>query len=133
MRPGPGHHLERLIAASPGQQPAAAGHLVGQLVDRGVRDALSVDRQPQVRQRIEPWVSQPCWLTSMSGPKARSSGGTTASKARSHPVSPVPAGSATLTAEPSAPGPPVSDAQPVPGHSVAGCSCRLMVSTRGSS
>src|ERR1017187_5761713 len=56
-----------------------------------------------------------------------------AAHSRLPPPSPVPAGSATLPAEPSAPGPPVSDGSPVPGHSVAGCSCRLIVSTRGSS
>src|SRR5438094_2462429 len=44
------------------------------------------------------WLSQPCWLTSTSGLNARSSGGTTASNARSQPASPVKAGSATLTA-----------------------------------
>ena len=51
-------------------------------------------------------MSQPCWLTRTSGRNARSSGGTTASNARSQPASPVPAGRATLTADPSASGPP---------------------------
>jgi hypothetical protein len=104
-----------------------------QLVDRGMRDVLGVDRQLQVRQRIEPVGVAAMMATTMSGRNARSSGGTTASKARSQPASPVPAASATLTADPGAPGPPVSDGQPVPGHSVAGCSCTLIVSTRGSS
>ncbi len=78
-------------------------------------------------------MSQPCWLTRICGLKARSSGGTTAWNARSHPASPVPPGRATFTADPAAPGPPVSLARPVPGNSSAGVSCRLIVSTRGSS
>src|SRR3954453_19505568 len=56
--------------------------------------------------------SQPCWVTSTSGPNARTSGGTTAWKARSQPASPVPGGSAPVTAGPAAAGPPGS---PVPG------------------
>ena len=77
--------------------------------------------------------SQPCWVTSTSGAKARSSGGTTAWNARSHPASAVPGGSATLTAVPSAPAPPLSAGKPVPGNSIWPVSCREMVSTRGSS
>ena len=45
---------------------------------------------------------------------------------------PGPAGSATLTADPSAPAPPLSAGRPVKGNKVAGCWCRLIVSTRGS-
>jgi hypothetical protein len=59
--------MKQLIAAAPGQHPAAAGRLVGQLVDRGVRDALSVDRQPQVRSRPRPVLvseNKPGWLHS---------------------------------------------------------------------
>ena len=79
------------------------------------------------------WESQPCWVTSTSGANARTSGGTTAWNARSQPASAVPGGSATLTAVPSAPGPPVSVGKPVPGNSIWPVSCRLIVSTRGSS
>src|ERR1700716_464246 len=50
-------------------------------------------------------VSQPCWLTRTVGRNARTSGGTTAWNARSQPASLVPAGSATLTADPFAPRP----------------------------
>ena len=48
-------------------------------------------------------VSAPCCVTSTCGRKSASSSGTTAWNARSHPSSPVPAGSATFTALPSAP------------------------------
>ena len=64
------------------------------------------------------WESQPCWVTSTSGLNSRSSGGTTAWKARSQPASAVPGGSATLTAVPSAPSPPLSCGKPVPGKSI---------------
>jgi hypothetical protein len=37
-----------------------------------------------------------------------------------------------LTADPTAHGPIASAGSPVPGHSVTGCSRRLIVSTRGS-
>jgi hypothetical protein len=58
------------------------------------------------------------------------------------PPSVVPVGSATLTADPTAPGLPAPadslvsvhrprPGSPVSGHSVTGCSCRLIVSTRG--
>ena len=47
-------------------------------------------------------MSQPSWVTRICGSKARTSGGTTAWNARSQPASPVPGGSATLTAVPSA-------------------------------
>ncbi len=43
-----------LVAAAAGEQPAAAGVLVRQLVDRGVRGALGVDGQLQVGQRVVP-------------------------------------------------------------------------------
>ena len=57
------------------------------------------------------WESQPCWVTSTSGANARTSGGTIAWKARSHPASAVPGGSATFTAVPSACGPPESSCE----------------------
>lgn len=79
------------------------------------------------------WESQPCWLTRNSGSKAPSTSGTTALNARSHWLSAVPAGSATLTAVPGATRPPVSHGQPEPGNSVRPLSCRLIVMTRGSS
>ena len=82
MRPGPGDNVKHVTASS-GQEPAGAGHLVGQGVDRGVRDPLRVDRQPQAASGSSQWLSQPCWLTRICGRNARSSGGTTASKARS--------------------------------------------------
>jgi hypothetical protein len=88
--------------------------------------ALRVDAQRQAGQRISPVRVGPCWLTRICGRNRASSGGTTVWKARSQGASPVPAGSATLTAEPSAPGPPVSDGRPVNGK-VAGCWCRLIV------
>jgi hypothetical protein len=62
------------------------------------------------------WESQPCWVRRNSGPNALSTWGTTAWNARSQPASEVPGGSATFTADPSAPGPPVSVAYPVPGN-----------------
>ncbi len=77
--------------------------------------------------------SQPCWVTRMSGANSRTSGGTTAWNARSQPASAVPGGSATFTALPRASGPPVSLGNPVPGNSIWPVSCRLIVSTRGSS
>jgi hypothetical protein len=43
-----------LVAAAPGEQPAAARVLVGEPVDRGVRGALRVDAQLQVGQRVVP-------------------------------------------------------------------------------
>ena len=78
------------------------------------------------------WVSQPCWLTSTWGWNARTSGGATESMARSHAASPVPGGSATLTALPRASGPPMSAGQPVPGKRCWPFSWTEMVSTRGS-
>ena len=54
MCPGPWHHLKHFIAATTHQQPATAGHLVSQPVDRGVGQALRVDGQPQAGQRVEP-------------------------------------------------------------------------------
>jgi hypothetical protein len=69
----------------------------------------------------------------ISGAKARTTDGTIAWKARSHPASEVPGGNGTFTAVPSAAGPPISSAKPVPGKSASGDSCRLIVSTRGSS
>src|SRR5215831_5445246 len=65
------------------------------------------------------WLSHPCWLTSTVGLNERSSGGTTASKARSHAASPVPAGNATFTAYPAASPVPISVGNPVPGNSDA--------------
>ena len=78
------------------------------------------------------WVSQPCWVTSTSGAKARTSGGTTDSIERSQAESPVPGGSATLATVPRADGPPMSAGQPVPGKRCRPLSCTEMVSTRGS-
>ncbi len=78
-------------------------------------------------------MSAPCCDTTTCGRKSATSSGTTAWNARNHPASPVPAGSATFTAEPSAPRAPVSSGHPVCGNSVLGCSCSEIVSTRGSS
>ena len=61
-------------------------------------------------------VSQPCWETSNCGWKAASNGGTTAWNARSQAASRVPGGRATLTADPSASGPPVSVGLPGTGE-----------------
>ena len=53
--------------------------------------------------------------------------------ARSQPASERPGGSETLTAEPSAFGPPMSVGQPVPGKSARPLSCSEIVRTLGSS
>ena len=133
MGPDSGHDLERLVAASAGKKPAAAGDLVGQVVNRGVRCALRIDGQLQAGQRVEPvriaavLADQDLRLERPQQRRHDGMEGTQPSGVRG------PAGSATLTADPSAPGPNVSAGSPVPGHSVAGCSCRLIVSTRGSS
>src|SRR3989304_5652811 len=58
--------------------------------------------------------------------------GTTVSSAASQEASPVPGWSGTLTALPSAPGPPRSSTRPVPGKSVSPVSWRLHVNTAGS-
>src|SRR5947209_4413496 len=79
------------------------------------------------------WLSHPCWENRIVGANARTSGGTTAWKARSQPPSPVPAGRATLTAVPSAPAPPISSGKPVPGNNVRPDSCNEIVNTLGSS
>ena len=42
------------VATAAREQPAAAGVLVGELVDGGVRGPLPVDGQLQVGERIEP-------------------------------------------------------------------------------
>jgi hypothetical protein len=60
-----------------------------------------------VGRRISPVGVAPCWLTRICGRNRHSSGETTAWKARSQAASLLLAGSATLTADPSAPGPPV--------------------------
>ena len=52
--PGARHDLDQLVAAAAGEQPAAAGRLVGEPVDGGVRGALPVDGQLQVGERVEP-------------------------------------------------------------------------------
>ena len=75
----------------------------------------------------------PCWVTSTSGPNARSTPGTTAWKARNHDASPVPDGSAIFTAVPSAPPCPHSDGNPVKGNDANGVSWMDTVNTRGSS
>ena len=98
-------------------------------MDRGMSGPLPVDAQLQVGQRIQPVRIGPVLADKHLRPEPRSSGGTTAWKARSQLPSPVPAGSATLTADPSAPGPPVSAGSPVNGNKVAGCWCTLIVST----
>jgi hypothetical protein len=45
--PASRHYVHVLVAAAPGEQPAAARVLVGQPVDRGVRLALRVDAELQ--------------------------------------------------------------------------------------
>ncbi len=54
MRPGSRHDQEQLVAAAPGEEPAAARRLVGEVVDRGVRAPLRVDGQLQVGERVHP-------------------------------------------------------------------------------
>ena len=51
--PGPRHDLRELVATPAGGEPPSAGVPVGQLVQRGVRRALAVDGEPQVRQRVQ--------------------------------------------------------------------------------
>ena len=75
-------------------------------------------------------MSAPCWLTRICGQNRASSGGTTAWKARSQAASLLLADSATLTADPSAPGPPGWAGSPVKGNNVTGCWCTLIVSTQ---
>ena len=93
MGPSPRHHLDEFVAAAAGEQPAAAGRLVRQSVQRGMRAARCASTvSSRFASGSIQCVSQPCWLTRMCGWKARSSGGTTASNARSQPASLVPAG-----------------------------------------
>ena len=54
VRPGPRHHPDQVILSAADDQPAPAGPVVGQRVDRGVGGALRIDAQLQAGQRIEP-------------------------------------------------------------------------------
>ena len=134
VRPGPGHDVDELVAAAAEGHPAAAADLVGQAVQRVVRRPLGVDGQGQVRQRVlEVGVAAVLGDQDVGreGPEQRPA--PAAWNARSQPASPVPGGSATFTAVPSASGPPVSAGNPVPGNSTRPLSCSEIVSTRGSS
>jgi hypothetical protein len=114
--------VDVLVTAAPGKQPAAASDLVGQRVDRGVRDALPVDRQFEIGERIAPVRIAPMLADDQlraEFPQQRRDHGV---KGPQPAGIPVPAGSATLTAAPSASEPPVSVAYPVPGNKVSGCS-----------
>jgi hypothetical protein len=86
---------------------------VAQRVDRGMGGALGVDAQLRVGQGIKPVGVGPVLADSTCGRNWSSSGGTIAWNARSQLASPVRAGSATLTADPFAPGPPDSAGRPV--------------------
>ena len=55
--PGPRHVTKRLIATAAGQQPAAARHLVGQLVGRCHPPSFSVRRYRFVRNYYRPGTS----------------------------------------------------------------------------
>ena len=81
---------------------------MGEVVEREVGGPLPVDGQHQVGQRVLDVGVAAVLGDQHVGRHSRSSGGTTAWKARSQPASEVPGGSATLTAEPFASGPPES-------------------------
>ena len=81
--------------------PSDRPDLMGQVVQRDVRRALAVDGQHQVRERVlDMAVAAVLGDQHVRAANSRSSGGTTAWKARSHPPSAVPGGRATLTAVP---------------------------------
>ena len=54
VRPGPRYDVDQVIPAATSGQPAPAGQVVGERVDRGMRGALAVDAQLQVGQGIQP-------------------------------------------------------------------------------
>ena len=54
VRPGPRYDLDQLIPSAAGEQPAPAGQVVGERMDRGMSGALRVDAQLQAGQRIQP-------------------------------------------------------------------------------
>ena len=108
-RPRARHDPRPLVAAAPGRDPSASGGLVGELVKHGGGLAVGVRREPRCASGSLAWVSHPSWVTSTSGAKARTSGGTAVRNASSHPSSPVPGGRGRFTAEPGASGPPRSD------------------------
>ena len=54
VRPGPRYDVDQLVSPAAGDQPASAGQVVGERVDRGVGGPLRVDAQLQVGQRVEP-------------------------------------------------------------------------------
>jgi hypothetical protein len=70
--------MDVLVTAASGEQPAAAGYLVRERVDRGVYGALRVDGQLQVGQRIAPVRVAAVLADQHLRAKSRSSGGTTA-------------------------------------------------------
>ena len=102
VRPGPRHDVDELVAAAAEGHPAAAADLVRQ-AGAGPRAACrwaSTDRARWASGSWT-WVSQPCWVTSTSGAKARTQRQAPVEcSARSQAESPVPGGSATLTAVP---------------------------------
>ena len=133
-RPRTRHDPGPLVAAAAGRDPPSAGGLVRELVQhrRGRRGRRAVVR-PRCASGSLACVSHPSWVTSTSGPKSRTIGGTAARNASSHPSSLVPGGSGRFTAEPGASGPPRSESPPVPGKKpISGAYSWIeTVSTRG--
>ena len=124
---------------APYPPPPKASHLppvdlVGQPVQLGDRGALPVDGELEVGERVlVVGVAAALRDQHVRRERAHRARAPPRRNARSQPASSVPGGSATLTAVPSAAPAPISVGRPVPGNSVRGSWCRLIVSTRGSS
>ena len=133
MRPRPWNDLDDRVAAAAGRDPASARDLVREIVQSGVRRALTVDAEHQVGEGIK--------LVGVAAVLADEDVGPELAQERRHdrverpqPSSIVGAGrKCDVNRRPLGARATELGASPVPGNKVRGLSCRLMVRTRGSS
>src|SRR5699024_9768921 len=112
MRPGAWDHVDDRIPAAAEREPAPVADLVGQLPHQQHHLALRLEDTDRSASGSSRWLSAPCWVTSSVGRTARTSAGTVARMARTHPSAVVREGSGRLIAVPGAPGPPESWMKP---------------------
>ena len=133
-RPRPGHDPVDVVAAAAGRQPAAAGVLVGEVVDEPGGRAHRRRRVPEVGERV-PGMAVGAVLGDDEvrlGTSAASSGRSVVTAAEPGAVAGLRAASGTLTTVPAAAPSPISSANPVPGNRYRPLSWNDTVSTPGS-
>ncbi len=131
-RPDPGHHPVGVVPPPPvASQAPPAWRWARRSTSRAAAPIADVVTSRCAR-GSHAWLSQPCWLTITSGPKAAATGARMASTAPSQASGPVSGSSGTLIAVPAASPSPSSSMNPVPGNSVRPVSWSEIVITCGS-